>query len=433
MAQTRGSMKLCKVATTCASRTEFVRAFSPFVDAFTIFVPASLPLKIGRRVQVAVSLTDETVVFRADGEVLDILADAQNRFGCAGVRFRLSDLGRADRVVHDQLLRARAARAPNATTRPTDPGTLIARAAVVDPPIDEDAPTTELAVPPRPPAVQAKVEPAPLLAAATPHPQEATPPPAPPRDRLPSEVLEIPRSYTWRSTGLPVATAALAGIMGIAIWRGAGRPRVPPPVAVAVAAAAAPPAAAAPATALAAQVTAPRPPAPREPAVAPPAAVDPVEDPTALGTEANPVAGEPVARCTARITSAPAGATVSLGSEKLGRTPLKEIVLPCGAHTLIFNHPRYATARVPVSASATEPATVAARLARPTAKLEVVSTPTRATVRVNGRAVGHTPLKVPLPRYERVEIEASAPGQKVWRKTIYLNTPVTKLSARLTR
>jgi TonB family protein len=100
---------------------------------------------------------------------------------------------------------------------------------------------------------------------------------------------------------------------------------------------------------------------------------------------------------TLRVESEPAGAGVRVDGQARGRTPLDLADLPFGAHEVKVELKGYEPQTREVSLSADSPAAeVRVALARPaaaaTGAADVVSTPAGATVTVDGRAVGRTPL-----------------------------------------
>jgi hypothetical protein len=259
----------------------------------------------------------------------------------------------------------------------------------------------------------------------------ATPPPAPPlrhsaprpaaRRGAAAATAERSSIRTRRALSRLGAGATLGAcaLLGYVVFAGRGAPPAP-------GAAPAPNPAAAAAAAVA-------------PGPAPVALAAPPPPVTALAagdsTTVAPATGEPAAppppACTANIESVPR-ATVLLDGKALGRTPLQAAPVPCGASALVLAHPRYRKLRQTLNASPDAPAAVNARLVRLGAQLRLSSKPAGATFKVNGREVGRAPLKLELERFETVNIQASLPGRKPWRRKVYLRTPVTKVEAALT-
>jgi hypothetical protein len=69
----------------------------------------------------------------------------------------------------------------------------------------------------------------------------------------------------------------------------------------------------------------------------------------------------------------------------------------------------------------------------PAATLVVTSFPPRALIKLNKRRMGRTPREISTTRFERVRIEASLPGYKPWKKTLYLEEAESKVDVTLVR
>jgi hypothetical protein len=170
------------------------------------------------------------------------------------------------------------------------------------------------------------------------------------------------------------------------------------------------------------------------PAPAPTAAREPQTRPApppALAPAPTRALAPAPAGCTATIESTPR-AEVMLAGQSIGRTPLREAQVPCGESALSIVHPRYRPVNQTLTATPGSPASVVARLVRPRAQLQLASSPPGATFNVNGQQVGRGPLKLDVARYETVHIQASMPGKRVWRRSIYLRRPATEVDAQLT-
>jgi hypothetical protein len=245
--------------------------------------------------------------------------------------------------------------------------------------------------------------------------------------RTPSDkaVLRPPpiRVNRGRRFGVTVLAASAGLLLAFLIWMRANRPNEP----------------AAPAGELNAtrELAAPTPvaaaPPPRPEAEPMPSS----PGPALPGSAAAPVVRAPVfepstapgRKCRARIDSEPRGAMVMLGPTRLGRTPLKRTMVPCGAASVTISHPRYLPATLLLEAAPNAPVMVSARLSRPQALLKLSSTREGALFRVNGNKVGRGPRQVTLSRYESVRVDARVPGQRPWVRKIYLKDPLTEVVA----
>jgi hypothetical protein len=158
---------------------------------------------------------------------------------------------------------------------------------------------------------------------------------------------------------------------------------------------------------------------------------------TAPATEPAPVA-PPVGSatqasrdCVARVKTTPAGAQVFWGDLALGQSPLEQAAIPCGAGTLTFRRERYAELTRAIRAERGQNAIVEERLSRPPAKLVVTSTPPHALIKVNRSRFGPAPRRINTLRFEHIRVEASLPGYRPWKKTVYLRDADVKIDAEL--
>lgn len=163
-------------------------------------------------------------------------------------------------------------------------------------------------------------------------------------------------------------------------------------------------------TATGTDVTVPSTPAEPAPMPSDPPAATPVGESAAVETAA-----------TGRVdvTSIPAGALVTIDGERAGLTPVTVSGLSLGTHVVQVARPGFTpvTERVELSAGAATRA-VSAQLSRGApsgpgttghGSLDVVSRPRGASVTIDGRRTGTTPLSVPVltPGAHRVEVALS--------------------------
>jgi len=90
-----------------------------------------------------------------------------------------------------------------------------------------------------------------------------------------------------------------------------------------------------------------------------------------------------------RLDSEPIGATVRLGDEELGKTPLTIAQLPPGENQFVLQYPSWPA--LPFKTTITENVEATATAHLPNGKLVVQSNPAGATIRMWGRTVGQTP------------------------------------------
>ena len=149
-----------------------------------------------------------------------------------------------------------------------------------------------------------------------------------------------------------------------------------------------------------------------------------------------PPDGDPIPatrNCVVRVTTKPAGAAVFWGDTALGSSPIRNAAVPCGTATVTLRREHFAEVTRTITADRARDTIVTERLRRPPAKLMVTSSPPRAFIRLNKRRIGPTPREIDTPRFERVRIEASLPGYRRWRKTLYVKEAESEVDVRLVR
>jgi len=155
---------------------------------------------------------------------------------------------------------------------------------------------------------------------------------------------------------------------------------------------------------------------------------EPVVEPTAPIVEplASPVATPvppPLTTGTIRIESEPPGARVRVDGEARGETPLLLSDLPFGSHKVRLDLRGYESRSLDVTLGAASPsAEVRLALARPAAAssgaADIASTPAGASVSVDGRPAGVTPLAGLKLKPGRHRLELSLQGHETWAGTV---------------
>jgi hypothetical protein len=269
----------------------------------------------------------------------------------------------------------------------------------------------------------------PVMIAAEPNP--AAPRPAPAAQAAEADApLERAPGRLRRNLlhAAPFALCTVIGVLGGLVLRGAptappaaGPARNPPvPSSPPPATAAAPATAASPATG-----------APHATAAPSPLVVATATSASTTAMARAKAAASLTNACSASITTEPDDATILWGTRSLGRSPLRNVPVPCGDATLTIRHERYRDTQRPVHAEAGRAAVVSERLKRPMGTLVLTSSPARAVFTVNAQALGPGPRKLNTWRFEHVRVDAALPGYQPWHKTLYLKDPVTKLNAQL--
>jgi len=137
--------------------------------------------------------------------------------------------------------------------------------------------------------------------------------------------------------------------------------------------------------------------------------------------------------CVARVTTTPEGATVSWGDIALGSSPIEHAAIPCGTATVTLRRDQYAEVTRTIVTEPGRSAVVAERLVRPPASVVITSSPPHAVIKLNKRRVGSAPRTISALQFERVRIDASLPGYRPWKKTLYLEEAESQVDVRLVR
>jgi hypothetical protein len=181
----------------------------------------------------------------------------------------------------------------------------------------------------------------------------------------------------------------------------------------------------------------PKPTASEVPAGAEPDENEPSEEPEV----STPVAAEPTpapaskaelsgAACRLQVVTRPDGAQVLLAGRELGTTPLEQEV-PCGEAEVDIRRPRYVDVHRSVHLNPESPATLDVHLTRPTYHIRVLVRPGNASVTINGRTVGTSPLTTQVQGYEQASIRIVKPGYQTWSKRVYASKDLTVLKVAL--
>lgn len=113
------------------------------------------------------------------------------------------------------------------------------------------------------------------------------------------------------------------------------------------------------------------------------------------------------------LKTEPAGADASLEGRTLGTTPLLITDLPAGEKYLLeFSKRGYRNRKIEVSLPSRVPKVVSLNMASDYGRLEITSTPSGASVRVNGADYGFTPVTVDRVKSGLATVEVSKKGYK---------------------
>lgn len=161
------------------------------------------------------------------------------------------------------------------------------------------------------------------------------------------------------------------------------------------------------------------------------AVADPVPDPDPVPVPVpvpDPII--PPGDCEVHVTSNPPGATVTYAGRSIGETPLRSAV-PCGSGKLTISYRRYATVEKPIAPQDGEPASVSVRLERPEQKVTIRSRPTGATITVDGKTLGKTPLSATVRGFTSIKVKAELTGHAPWSQKVYVKKTSSTITATL--
>lgn len=487
--------RLLEVSTKCRSVDELVARFAPFATDDSLTVPARPGTMVGERVVLRVTLADETEVFSARGEVIEVKEAGHSSVDSRPVvRVKLREMDEGSHSLFLALCSRILPRHPPLARSSDSERTVVPSGK--DPPLNDLLATRpRLSVPTKPPPLpvvpvvrqtRSAVPTAPsgaparemTRAAGSLYKLPANPladlnadavtsfvecnvyeasPEAPPKDDEVTKVGEAPLGMMASLDDVTATSAVEGGGRGQvqAVWRGIEElfQRLPAPFRRTLAQAV--PfafctllgwcvgfnmAGLEPARSLVATPAVPDVPAkqvvPAAKEAVPPVAAPPGSPPPPVAPVANvtPVPGDApsdAAGCRVRIDVKPADVLVKWDGRVLGRTPLREASVACGPARLVLVRDRWETVDRQVVASPEAPLDLSIRMNRPTAALQVLTTPPGATIEVNGVAVGKSPRQVTLRRYETVKVGLRLPGHRLWRKNMLIRSGSDKLSVQL--
>lgn len=122
--------------------------------------------------------------------------------------------------------------------------------------------------------------------------------------------------------------------------------------------------------------------------------------------------------CKVSVSSVPSGAEILIGKEVVGKTPAA-LTLPCGAESkLVVRKARFVAQTRTVTPKVTGGKPIKVALAKVTYSVKVSSTPTGASITVEGKSMGFTPTTVKLPAFESSTLKIAKVGFTAETKTI---------------
>ncbi len=136
--------------------------------------------------------------------------------------------------------------------------------------------------------------------------------------------------------------------------------------------------------------------------------------------------------CRAVVVTTPAGSTIKLDGNNVGPSPLT-IATSCERHKLDVSHPRYQAASRFVSLAAGKAQNLEVTLSRPTHVVTVTSQPPGATIFLDGRRAGTTPMKLSVLGFVTVKLDFKKTGYQPTGTKLYSKRANDRVSVQLRR
>jgi hypothetical protein len=179
-----------------------------------------------------------------------------------------------------------------------------------------------------------------------------------------------------------------------------------------------------------------------QPAGDEPSGDDPADEPTDDPAGEDPAPDEPPAGdgpplvgsgpCRVVVLTTPAGSSIKLDGNSVGPSPLT-IATSCERHKLDVSHARYqATSRF-VSLAAGKPQNLEVTLSRPTHVVTVTSQPSGATIFLDGRRAGTTPMKLSVLGFVTVKLDFKKTGYQPTGTKLYSTRANDRVAVQLRR
>jgi hypothetical protein len=158
------------------------------------------------------------------------------------------------------------------------------------------------------------------------------------------------------------------------------------------------------------------------------AAADEPEDPEP--SDGPPLVGE--GPCTFVVASTPAGSIVAVDGKRMGPSPLT-VATTCEQHKVDIAHARYQAASKLITLVEGKPENVDVTLQRPTHTVTVTSSPSGATIFIDGRSAGTTPTKLNVIGFVTIKLELKKTGYQPASTKLYSRYAQDTVAVRLTK
>jgi PEGA domain len=139
----------------------------------------------------------------------------------------------------------------------------------------------------------------------------------------------------------------------------------------------------------------------------------------------------PPARCSVAIKTEPEGADVHWSDKVLGKTPLKDVEIPCGRSLVAIAHPHFQQKVLTVTAMVGRPLELNEMLQHKEASVTLTSAPSGAVIRIGDQTIGRTPGLLQLSQFVSVEVSLDRDGYQPWVKTLSIEKTEVSVHATL--
>ncbi|MDZ4696958.1 MAG: PEGA domain-containing protein [Deltaproteobacteria bacterium] len=139
----------------------------------------------------------------------------------------------------------------------------------------------------------------------------------------------------------------------------------------------------------------------------------------------------PPARCSVAIKTEPEGAEVHWSDKALGKTPLRDVEVPCGRSLVAIAHPHFEQKVLTVTAMVGRPLELNESLRHKEASVTLTSTPSGAVIRIGDQTIGRTPGLLQLSQFVPVEVSLDRDGYQPWAKTLSIEKNEVSVHATL--
>ena len=136
--------------------------------------------------------------------------------------------------------------------------------------------------------------------------------------------------------------------------------------------------------------------------------------------------------CNVVVATTPAGSMVALDDKTVGPSPLT-VGTSCEKHKFDISHARYQSVTKLVTLAEGKQEQVEVTLSRPTHVVTVTSNPSGATIFIDGRSAGTTPMKLSVLGFTTLKLEFKKTGYQPASKKLYSRVAQDKVAVKLNK